>query len=143
MNIKAQANRLAVKHGTRDPFQIAYALGFLVIRAPMTGLRGFYQYIKRCHIIYINDALDEVQARLVCAHELGHYFLHRGMNRMFMNRATLAVTGKYEKEAHRFAVDLLYSDDDLLPYLSRPIADAAAFMGVPSSIAEYRLSTIR
>lgn len=142
MNIKAQANHLAAKHGTRDPFQIAHALGFLVVRAPMTGLRGFYQYIKRCHIIYINDALDEVQARLVCAHELGHYFLHRGMNRMFMDRSTLAVTGKYEKEAHRFAVDLLYSDDELLPYLTRPIADAAAFMGVSSTLAAYRLESI-
>ena len=41
--------------------------------------------IKRQNIIYINDELDERQQALVCGHEMGHHFMHRGMNRIFMN----------------------------------------------------------
>ncbi len=142
MDVKAQADRLALKHGTRDPFAIAEALGCIVLFVPLSGLRGFYRYMKRCHVIFISDALDEVQARLVCAHELGHLLMHKGLNRMFMDRRTFVITGKYELDAHRFAVDLLYSDDELQPYLSRPVADAAAYMGVSESLAAYRLQSV-
>ncbi len=143
MDAKAAAERLVTKHHTRDPFEIAEAMGCIVTFVPLCELRGFYRYMKRCHIIFISDALDEVQARLVCAHELGHMLLHRGLNRMFMDHRTFVITGKYELEAQRFAVDLLYSDEALQPYLTRRISDAASFMGVDETLAAYRLSSVK
>ena len=142
MKARALAAHLAAKHKTRDPFRIAEDLGFIVVFAPLVDMRGFQQRVKRRNIIYINQALDEQQQYLVCAHELGHHHLHHGMNRIFMDHSTQIVTQKFENEAHLFSLELLFSDDDLRPFAMRPVADAAAFMGVPASLAAKRMETI-
>ena len=142
MDIKRLAERLVDKHGTRDPFRIAEELGYTIIYTPLVGVRGFYQYLKRCHIIYLDSELDDATARFVCAHELGHSFLHRGLNRIFMDTRTFIITGRYETEANQFAVDLIYSDDELQPYLSRSYERAAAYMGVSNALAEYRMREV-
>ena len=133
---------LVRKYGPRDPFRIADALGFSVVRIPLEGIRGFYQYVKRCKIIYIADNLNEADARFVCAHELGHALLHRGYNRIFMDAHTYFPTNRYEVEANRFAVDLLFDDDDLRFFLNYPIQLAADYMGISVELAEYRLKRI-
>lgn len=142
MDIKRLVDRLVKKFGTRDPFQIAEEMGYTIIYTPLVGVRGFYQYLKRCHIIYLDSELDDDTARFVCAHELGHSLLHQGLNRIFMDTRTFVVTGRYETEANRFAVDLLHSDEDLQPYLSRSCDCAAAYMGVSPSLAEYRMGKV-
>ena len=142
MDIKRLAERLVDKHGTRDPFRIAEELGYTIIYTPLVGVRGFYQYLKRCHIIYLDSELDDATARFVCAHELGHSFLHRGLNRIFMDTRTFIITGRYETEANQFAVDLIYSDEELQPYLSRSYERAAAYMGVSNALAEYRMREV-
>lgn len=142
MKQRSIAESLVRKHGTRDPFCIAQELGYVVIRTPMSGIRGFYQYAKRRHIIYVSSDLQEPEARFVCAHELGHALLHQGHNRIFTDTNTYFVTDRPEIEANRFAVDLLYDDDDLRFFLDYPIQLAADFMGVNIALAEYRLSNI-
>jgi len=133
MNTKSLANQIASHHATRDPFCLAEDLGFIVIRTPLIGTRGLQQRAKRQTIIYVNADLDEQQQRIVCAHELGHYFLHRGMNRMFMDRGTRMVSNKFEQEANRFAVDFLYEDRDLLDCADWSLSQLSAWMGVPPS----------
>lgn len=142
MEARVLAAKLAAKYGTRDPFRIAEELGIIIVFAPLVDMRGFQQRVKRRNIIYINDALDEYQQRLVCAHELGHHLMHRGMNRIFMDHSTQIVTQKFENEAHMFSLELLFQDDDLLDFIPLPIADAAAFMGVPVPLATRRMETI-
>lgn len=142
MTARALAARLATKHKTRDPFRIAEDLGFIVVFAPLVDMRGFQQRAKRRNLIYINQELDEQQQRLVCAHELAHHFLHRGMNRVFMDHSTQYVTQKFENEAHLFSLELLYSDEELAPFAVRPIADAAAYMGIPEALAEKRMAPV-
>lgn len=142
MSTKTIADGLARKHGTRDPFTIANEMGFIVVFAPLVDMRGFQQMAKRRRLIYINDELDEQQQRLVCAHELAHHLLHRGMNRIFMDQNTYMVTQRFETEANRFAVDLIYSDEELQPYLFRSYERAAAYMGVSNALAEYRMGEV-
>lgn len=142
MNSKRIAESLVRRYRTRDPFRLADALGYVVIRTPLRGIRGFYQHIKRCQIIYIDSALDDAAARFVCAHELGHSLLHRGYNRIFMDAHTYFPTKKYEIEANKFAVDLLFEDDDLRDFLEHPLQLAADSMGVSIELAEYRLKSI-
>ena len=142
MDIKRLASSLAWKHGTRDPIRLAKYMGYLVIYVPLEGIRGFYQYVKRCHIIYLDEQLDEHEAAFVCAHELGHSLLHRGCNRIFMDRHTHMVTSRYELEADRFAVDLLFDDYDLQDLLDCSITTVADCLGVPLELAEYRINSV-
>ncbi len=142
MDSKALAARLSKKYDTRDPFRLADEMGFIVVFAPLVGMRGFQQRIKRQNIIYINDELDERQQALVCGHEMGHHFMHRGMNRIFMNLNTQFVTQKFENEANLFSLELIFTDEDLQPFLNRSITDAAAFMGVSVQLATWRMETV-
>lgn len=142
MSIKAIADGLVSKYGARDPFAISEQMGFIVVLAPLVQMRGFQQCAKRRRLIYINSDLDEWQQRLVCAHELAHHLLHRGMNRIFMDHSTGIVTEKFENEANRFAVCLVYSDEELQPYLSLGIERAAAYMGIGCELAQYRMNQV-
>lgn len=143
MEQKRLADSLVRKYGTRNPFQIAEALGYIVIRTPLTGIRGFCQYIKRCHMIYVDNSLSDRDAAFVCAHELGHILMHHGYNRIFMDKHTFFVTSRYEAEADQFAVDLLFSDADLEEFMEFPVQLTADFMGTNISLAKYRLGNIR
>mgnify|MGYP001143533777 CR=1 FL=1 len=142
MDGKALAARLSKKYDTRDPFRLADEMGFIIVFAPLVEMRGFQQRIKRQNIIYINDGLDDRQQALVCAHEMGHHFMHRGMNRIFMNRNTQFVTQKYENEANLFSLELIYPDEDLQLFLNRSITEAAAYMGVSVQLATWRMQTV-
>ncbi len=142
MEQKRIAASLVRKFGTRDPFRIAQELGYVVIRAPLTGIRGFYQRMQRRHVVYVSSDLPDPEARFVCAHEIAHALLHRGYNRIFTDTNTYFVTDRPEIEANRFAVDLLYDDEDLRFFLDYPIQLAADFMGVSVELAEYRLKSI-
>ena len=142
MNVKRLATALSRKHETRNPFQLARSMGFHVIQTPLEGVRGFYQRIKRCHIIYIDNRLEECEAAFVCAHEIGHSMLHKGMNRIFMDTNTYMATSRYEWEADRFAVDLLFDDCDLRGLIDHSTPSIAECLGVSVRLAEYRMSSI-
>lgn len=142
MDSKRIVASLVRKYRTRDPFLLADALGYVVIRTPLHGIRGFYQYVQRCYVIYIDSALEELEARFVCAHEIGHALMHRGYNRIFMDTHTYFPTNKYEIEANRFAVDFLYDDEDLQDFLEHPVQLAADCMGISTELAAYRLQSI-
>lgn len=143
MEQKRIAESLVQKYNTRDPFRIAAELGYVVIRIPLQGIRGFCQRLKRRQVIYIDSNLPEWEARFVCAHEIGHILMHRGYNRIFMDTNTYFPVNRQEIEADRFAVDLLYDDDDLRDFLEHPVQLAADCMGVSVELAEYRMRTIQ
>lgn len=143
MDCKRIAASLVCKYRTRDPFRLADALGYVVIRTPLQGIRGFYQYVKRCYVIYIDSALSDLDARFVCAHEIGHALMHRGYNRIFMDSHTYFPTNRYEIEANHFAVDFLYDDDDLRDFLEYPVQLAADCLGVSTELAEYRMRSVK
>jgi len=140
---KGIAESLVRKYKTRDPFRIAKARGYVIIRCPLSGIRGFYQHLQRRYVIYIHNGLTHQEERMVCAHELGHILLHRGENRIFAEKNTYFQTSRREIEADRFALDLLYDDEDLRFFTEYPVQLAADHMGVSVELAEYRLRSIR
>lgn len=142
MKPKRSAESLVCKFGTRDPFRLAQELGYIVIRTSLQGIRGFWHHAQRQHLIFIDESLPEPEARFVCAHELGHILLHRGINRIYMDANTYFQTNRQEIEANHFAVSLLYADEDLRFFLDYPIQLAADFMGVSVELAEYRLQNL-
>lgn len=142
MTQKVLAEKIVRKYGTRDPFCIAKAMGFIILDVPLRYLRGFYQDIHRCRIIYLDDQLSEEDRRWVCAHELGHALQHKGYNRIFMDTRTHMISSRYEKEADRFAIDLLYSDDDLRDLAEQSIDVVANCLNVSCDLAAYRMKSL-
>ncbi len=142
METKKLADSLARKYNTRDPFKITNDLGYIVLDTRLEGIRGYYQHVKRCNLIYLSDSLSEQERGFVCAHELGHSILHKDMNRIFMDTRTNMVTSRYEIEADHFAVDLIYSDDDLCEYTDCTFDTVARSLGISYSLAEYRMRNL-
>ena len=139
MNIKRLADSLVRKYSTRNPFEIISNHNVIVIFYPLHGVKGFYQYFQRNNIIYIDEALSENEKKFVCAHELGHMFLHKKANAIFMDSRTQLNTTKYEIEADRFAMNLLLSDDDIEDNLDFSTAQLSRLFGYTKKLIELRL----
>ena len=139
MNIKRLADSLVRKYNTRNPFEIISHLNVIVVFYPLHGVKGFYQYFQRNNIIYIDEALSENEKKFVCAHELGHMFLHKKANAIFMDSRTQLNTAKYEIEADRFAMDLLLSDADIEDNLNFTTVQFSRLFGYNKKLIELRL----
>ena len=113
MCIKRRASQLVRKYQTRDPFEMIKGMNVILVHYPLEGVRGFYQYFQRNNIIYLDERLSEIEQRFVLAHELGHMFLHKKSNAIFMDTRTQFNTDKFEKEANTFAVELLVPDTEI------------------------------
>ncbi len=97
---------------------------------------GFFSTYKRSKFIHINCTLADPMRRFVCAHELGHAFLHPGINTPFLKKNTLFSTNRFEREANEFAVELLIPDDLLREH--QTIYEVATACGVPGEVVELK-----
>lgn len=131
--------RLIHRHQTRDPFEIAFLTDREIVIQPLVCVRGFYQYFMRNHIIYLDEALDDVSRKFVCAHELAHSFMHRDVNAIYLDSRTFFTTRKYEIQADRFAADLLISDADVEEYVAWPVDKLSQMWGIREEAIKYRL----
>jgi len=71
------------------------------------SVKGYCDRVLRRKFIVIDSKMSEDDQRFICAHELGHMLLHRGLNHYFITRKTYFPIGRYEREANGFAVSLL------------------------------------
>ena len=110
MSIREQVKGLAATYGTRDPFELCRMLGIIVSIRDIGRFRGYCINHKGVSAITVSGRLPEVVAVFVCAHELAHALLHRRFNRVFMDTFTRSNSGRYEREADKFAALLLYSE---------------------------------
>ena len=139
MDIKKRVNQIVRKYKARDPLDIAERMGCIIVRYPLEGVRGFYHYFQRNHIIYVDDRLPDHMVSFVIAHELGHVFLHQKSNAIFMDTRTHFVKSKYENEANLFAMDLLISDEGIEEHLSFTSSQLSHLYGYHKSLIELRL----
>lgn len=142
MDIKMIANELCRKYDTRNPFDLAASLGIIIFYEQLGEIQGYYNKCFRHQFIHINQDLNGYDAAFTCSHELGHAILHTDVNTPFLRKHTMFSVDKLETQANRFALDFLYSDEELRFYLARSITDVAAYMGVPVALAEYRMRTV-
>ena len=137
-------HRLIEEFDTRDPFELAEAVGAEVVFADLGSLKGMYTYIKGNRFIVINNALDNETARIVCAHELGHDQLHRDFVKDSFLRETVLydLKDRTEYEANVFAAELLLSDDELLRYAEEEttISEIAALTCTDVNLIALKLS---
>ncbi|MDO4632467.1 MAG: ImmA/IrrE family metallo-endopeptidase [Eubacteriales bacterium] len=120
--------KLVRRYGTRDPFAIADGLGILVKECPDFGpLKGMYTIIKRNRYIFLNNQLDEVTRRIVCAHEIGHDQLHRDLvkNGALREFTLYDMQSTPEYEANIVCAELLLDTEEVLSYIYREHYTAA------------------
>lgn len=141
MRIKRRVEQIARKYRTRDPFEMIKGMNVILVYYPLEGIHGFYQYFQRNNIIYLDERLSENEQRFVLAHELGHMFLHKKANAIFMDTRTQFNTDKFELEANTFAIDLLLPDSLLEEYKEFTIEQISRITGYHQRLIELRLST--
>lgn len=108
--------KLIKKHHTNCPFQLSAALGIHVRYADLgKTTKGLYFRKLKRRFIVIHAHLPVEWQRFVCAHELGHDRLHKGISRLFLEEHSYFCPGKLERQANRFAVALLTADLSPLP----------------------------
>ncbi len=112
--------------GTRDPFLLLDELGVTVLRSDRyRHLKGFCACLNRSYYVMINALLPEDEQRIVAAHELGHFLLHKKRLALAPMRDTALYGMKQteEYEANLFAADLLMPDEEILRYTEYENAD--------------------
>lgn len=141
MCIKRRVSQLVRKYQTRDPFEMIKGMNVILVHYPLEGVRGFYQYFQRNNIIYLDERLSETEQRFVLAHELGHMFLHKKANAIFMDTRTQFNTDKFELEANLFAMKLLLPDSFLDEYRDFTIDQISRMTGYHKRLIELRISS--
>ena len=110
--------RLIRRFNTRDPFEIADALGITVmIRSDFVRQKGAFAVVGNNSFIFLNDNLSEYMQRLVCAHELGHALLHRHLGTApggMMEFEIFDIKDDTEYDANVFAANLLIDEQEVL-----------------------------
>ena len=109
---------------------------------PMTNLRGIYNCIEKMPFVAINSNLTDCERKFVEAHELAHYILHRGVNRVFLNRTTYLKTDHYEREADLFAACMRAPWPNDVLFEGEPVDNLAARLGVRLEVAEMYLNEV-
>ncbi|MCU6765593.1 ImmA/IrrE family metallo-endopeptidase [Blautia ammoniilytica] len=140
MRIKRRVEQIVRKYRTRDPFEMIKGMNVILVYYPLEGVHGFYQYFQRNNIIYLDERLSKNEQRFVLAHELGHMFLHKKANAIFMDTRTQFNTDKFELEANTFAIDLLLPDSLLEEYKEFTVEQISRLTGYHKKLIELRVS---
>ncbi|MCM3736228.1 ImmA/IrrE family metallo-endopeptidase [Bacillus cytotoxicus] len=140
MTIKEYVLHIIKKHESTDPFDIARQNEIIVLYEDLGNTLGFYSSYKRFKFIHVNNQIDEITQRFVCAHELGHAVLHPKANTPFLRNQTFFSVDRLEIEANTFAVELLLTDEMISEYenTNLSIQEVAEIHGVPQSFARLK-----
>lgn len=132
-NMDELINNLITKYKTNNPFELARALGIHIRFMDLgTGTKGLYYRKLRRRFIVIHNGLPAEWQRFVCAHELGHDRLHKGINRFFLEEHSFFSPGKLERQANLFAVKLLSSGT--LPDQDEAVKSYYLRIGIPPEV---------
>ena len=114
--IYSKATEMVKQTGTRNPMKIASEIGVMLrYSEELDKLLGLYTYRWKHRIILLNDKMEEIMARMVCAHELGHDALHRDLAKGDGLKEFVLFNMKdtTEYEANAFAAHTLIDDDTI------------------------------
>lgn len=143
MSPKEHAENLISKYGTNSPEKLVDCLDAILVKVPLTDIKGFYQYFQEHHIIYVDSNLEEHEQRFVIAHELGHMLMHKKQNALILDSRIVSSLDKYEQQANSFAVELLLSDKLFKENPETSIYELAARYGVPTEMINLKKLNIK
>jgi len=141
--IKKEVSRLVKKHHTKNPFELADAMGMIYNIIPMQGrVNGFYTYFQRTKIIVINALLPKERQIEVCAHEICHGIYDVKTNCKFIENHTYFSKDKYEIRANTFAAELLIENDIFENYKGYTLDQIAAIENISKYLLELKFQNL-
>lgn len=139
IRVKLLAEKILRKYKNKSLREILNIRNVIVIDSmPLISVKGFYQYIQRNNIIYIDCNLKPLEAKFVLAHEFGHMLMHKGQNAMFLDSRGISSLDKYECQANSFAVEFLLPDRYLRENQEYGIYTLARIRGVPEEFVKLK-----
>ena len=116
-----KAKKLIKKYKTSNPFDLCAKMGIEIVYTDIGTLKGMYTSIKRNRFIVINQKLDVHMKRMVCAHELAHDQLHRGISSSawIKDFEIYENNSKQEYEANIFVSELLIDESLLIDLIKQ------------------------
>ncbi len=116
-----KAKKLIKKYKTNNPFDLCAKMGVEIVYTDIGTLKGMYTSIKRNRFIVINQKLDVHMKRMVCAHELAHDQLHRGISTAawIKDFEIYENNSKQEYEANIFVSELLIDEPLLIDLIKQ------------------------
>lgn len=142
MNVRRCAAELSRQHGTNDPFELCDRLNIKFLHWPLEDMRGYFYQNENGRIIVLNTNLKPWEDRFVCAHEIGHFLLHGGFNRVFLDSRTFLNPSRYEKEANEFGMYLLFPEDSVLLEYGDTVQTIAANIGLSEDLVSLRFAQV-
>ena len=139
-DIKKLVSHYVRKYNTRNPFELAEHLNVQVQFGDLGSRSGCYMFLKNHKCIFLNEKLNEIEMRIVMAHELGHAILHRKENCYFIRNKTFLLTSKSEIEANTFAAELLLPDEIFFENKDYTIDQIARLTGYCEKLVELKLN---
>ena len=91
----------------RDPFLLASREGITVSFCPFSRQRGAYCVVSGVSLLLLNGRLSREESLRVCAHEMGHHFLHAHRLLPLNGHRDSPFIKRAEREADLFAAAFL------------------------------------
>ena len=142
-------NKMIRRAGTRDPEKICEVYHIDIIEADLKKcLKAYYFYESRIHNIVIDENIVDVFRRILIAHELGHFSLHKkiAMMRGFQELEVLEKRDSepLETEANLFAAELLLPDEAVLECLQdHTFFETAQILNVPYALMDFKFHLLQ
>ncbi len=141
--------KMTKKYNSRDPFHICKEMGiFIHYKELGASLNAYYFVHSRIHNVILNQDVEPIFGKVLCAHELGHALLHAAQAEVLMFREinVFDVTNRMEYEANLFAAELLIRDEDIIrSNEGNPLTmqELAAELHVPIELIDFKLRILK
>lgn len=143
--VRRRAAQVLREYGTNDPFALAREMHIEILVRELGTLKGFYKDVYGAPFIFLSRRLTRGEARLVCAHELGHHLLHRQFAAFgFEEVSVFSPASRREYEANLFAAELLLDTREIFDAAraGRTAGEIAAECGADVRLVELKLSSM-
>ena len=142
-------DKMIKRAGSRNPEDICETYHIEIMEANLQRrLKAYYFYQSRIHNIVIDENIVDIFRRILIAHELGHFSLHKeiAMMRGFQEMEVLEArdTEPMETEANLFAAELLLPDNEVIDCLrENTFFETAKILNVPHALLDFKFSMLQ
>lgn len=124
------AKKLKKKYGDIESICIAKDIHIL-FTALSRGVTGLHVHTHRVHTIVLQKGLDPYLTRFILCHELGHYFMDKTQNKLYID-PYISKNNYIERRADIFSAAIILPEKIPEEFADYTSAQLARYYGVPT-----------